>query len=321
MPPVPGRYRQRPGTCPAPRLRLCRISPTNSITTGETDRRARSQPNSRRTAGAAFACLSEGREPRSAVAAFRRAGRHDQDMAEQNAGGGACRLPALFRPRRAASPSIRCSLDETEKLRRQMQVKPNPRRHVERCTPGDNRPQRGWRTQLFCRLLAATPTHRYALTPNPFPVCAHLFDRQALERDATSRHGRFTDIGGQTSRGGSPCDQGVWQIATRAVGAAPFILDSWPRTRLLLGGLYCGSRNPVAGREDEGDAVALPIRAQRRARGQIRIDEARRQQHRDAGNRCDSSEERNALLKVEMADHAILLSDRAQHRIGSVRPL
>jgi len=36
--------------------------------------------------------------------------------------------------------------------------------------PGDNRPQQGRRTQLFCRFLAATPTHRYAWTSNLFPA-------------------------------------------------------------------------------------------------------------------------------------------------------
>jgi len=38
-----------------------------------------------------------------------------------------------------------------------------------RVTTGRNRDGgRGW----FCRFLAATSTHRYALTPNLFPVCS-----------------------------------------------------------------------------------------------------------------------------------------------------
>jgi hypothetical protein len=43
---------------------------------------------------------------------------------------------------------------------------------VNACMPGANRPQQGWRTQPFCRFLPATPTHRYALTPDLFPACS-----------------------------------------------------------------------------------------------------------------------------------------------------
>ena len=93
------------------------------------------------------ACL-RGREPRSAVAAFRRAGRHKTWLRRTLEAARAYCL-RYSEPGRAASPSLDATWTRREKLRRQMQAKPNPRRHVEPCTPGDNRPQRGWRTQLI----------------------------------------------------------------------------------------------------------------------------------------------------------------------------
>ena len=63
-------------------------------------------------------------------------------------------------------------------------AEPGPHPRVDlthRVTAGRNRE---WRTQRFCRLLAATPTHRYALTPDLFPVQP----RKAAEIEVSRTH-------------------------------------------------------------------------------------------------------------------------------------